>query len=226
MNKSELLEKVKTLLDRMKNHETPEDVTSWEELGPLLKDAEDLLETVSVLKYLMDENQEVQSANVKTNDQEVPENKEEQNDESPETPPITKPPATEEASVVVEEPLQEEDSEEPLETTISDSTDKASLNEMASPSNDMTSIASKLGNDAVDDLQSAIGLNEKFLFINELFDGDGDAYAVAVDKLNAFQHLPEALKYVRAELSDKYTWDQEQESTISFYALLERRYAD
>ena len=206
MNKSELLEKVKTLLDRMKNHETPEDVTSWEELGPLLKDAEDLLETVSVLKYLMDENQEVQSANVKTDDQEVPENEEEQNDESPETPPITKPPGTEEASVVVEEPLQEEDSEEPLETTISDSTDKASLNEMASPSNDMTSIASKLGNDAVD--------------------GDGDAYAVAVDKLNAFQHLPEALKYVRAELSDKYTWDQEQESTISFYALLERRYAD
>ena len=55
MTKSDLLDKIKVLLKKMQDHDTPEDVTNKEELGPLLKDSEELLETVSVLKYLIEE---------------------------------------------------------------------------------------------------------------------------------------------------------------------------
>ena len=55
MTKSDLLDKIKVLLRKMQDHDTPDDVSNKEELGPLLKDAEELLETVSVLKYLIEE---------------------------------------------------------------------------------------------------------------------------------------------------------------------------
>jgi len=102
----------------------------------------------------------------------------------------------------------------------------ATINEIISPSNENTSVADTLEKGGVSDLHAAIGINERFLFINELFDGDDEAYKSAINQLNDFLHLPEALKYVRAELSDRYTWDQEQESTISFYSLIEKRYAE
>ena len=55
MTKSDLLDKIKVLLRKMQDYDTPDDVTNKEELGPLLKDAEELLETVSILKYLIEE---------------------------------------------------------------------------------------------------------------------------------------------------------------------------
>ena len=189
MNKSDLLEKIKMLLNRMKDHETPENVTSKEELGPLLKDSEDLLETVSVLKYLIEEEEVEDPASVP--------------DES-------------DGEIVSDQP----------ENVSEDHDESSTINEAIAPPADNTSIGDKLEKDVVNDLQSAIGLNERFLFINELFDGDGAAYQTAFDQLNSFADLPEALNYIRTELSDKYTWDQEQESTISFYSLIEKRYAE
>lgn len=59
------------------------------------------------------------------------------------------------------------------------------------PDNDNL-IGSKMPQSPVGDLKSIIGINDKFLFINELFKGDMAAYNIAIAKLNACQKAVEA----------------------------------
>ena len=235
MTKSDLLDKIKVLLKKMQDHDlptgqagTPQDVTSKEELGPLLKDAEELLETVSVLKYLIEEEEAENVVQPEVIEEVIVEPVAPEQEVVSETPA----PIQEESIPVEPAPVQEETIETTVDTEMSapqvevEQGESTSVNDSVAPSVGDASVAHKLEKDVVHDLQSAIGLNERYLFINELFDGDGEAYNAAIQQLDSFLHLPEALKYVRAELSGKYNWDQEEESTISFYSLIERRYAN
>jgi len=194
----------------MRDHETPHQVTSREALGPLLKDAEDLLETVSILKYLIEEESEQEEIPISINE-EVEEK------EEPQQEPIEEP-----QEISIENGQRETEELVAVEVVEGDQT---TINEVVSPSEEGTKVAEKLVKQSVSDLPSAIGVNERYLFINELFDGDGETYQIAIEQLNGFDHIQDAMKYVRDELSDKFNWDQEQESTISFYALIEKRYA-
>lgn len=85
-------------------------------------------------------------------------------------------------------------------------------------------LADKLGKTKIDDLTVAIGLNQKFRFINELFDGDSDAYNVAVKKLNQLPDRTAAQSLLHNELISTYSWDEENEVTLTFLNLVERRY--
>ena len=236
MNKSDLLDKIKSLLNRMRDHETPDDVTSKEELGPLLKDAEELLETVSVLKFLIE--QEVDQPQEPETIEEIPAELDVDEPLAIEEVPVEVVEEAVEAEVVVEpitigSTVSYEPSEEPSETIVQDEAppsaepeNQTTINDLGTPEQEQVRLADKLETEAVANLQSAIGLNERFLFINELFDGNEEAYKNAIAHLNDLSHLEEAMQYVRAEISDKFNWDQEQESTISFYSLIERRYAN
>jgi len=231
MTKSDLLDKIKVLLKKMHDHDTPEDVTNKEELGPLLKDAEELLETVSILKYLIEEEDLAGEASTS---QDVGQKQAGETMPPLQEAAVEHAPAQMEEEAAAEPPTGREETSETAkvdtgvqpENTENGAQEVSTINEAGAPATGGVSVASQLESEVVHDLQSAIGVNERFLYINELFEGDGDAYNTAVAKLNAFSNLPEALKYVRNELSEKYTWDQEQESTISFYGLIEKRYAD
>lgn len=85
-------------------------------------------------------------------------------------------------------------------------------------------LADKWGKTKIDDLTVAIGLNQKFRFINELFDGDADAYNQAVKKLNQLPNKTAAQSLLHNELISTYSWDQENEVTLTFLNLVERRY--
>ena len=54
------------------------------------------------------------------------------------------------------------------------------------------SIASRVNPPANQDLKMAIGINDKFLFINELFKGDPGVYNQAIENLNAAEGMHEA----------------------------------
>lgn len=85
-------------------------------------------------------------------------------------------------------------------------------------------LADKLGQSRIDDLTVAIGLNQKFQFINELFDGDADTYRKAVQTLNQCDSQEEALQLVKNEWMNPYNWDEEDKVTLTFLNLVERRY--
>ncbi len=77
----------------------------------------------------------------------------------------------------------------------------------------------------IKNLKASIGMNEKFLFINELFDGDIEEYNNAIDKLNSFDSLDEAFNYIN-QLNENYSWEEQDSSeTIDKFAyLVQRRY--
>lgn len=85
------------------------------------------------------------------------------------------------------------------------------------------SLAEKLSQTKIHDLNVAIGLNQKFRFIKELFDGDTGAYNEAVKTLNHCENLQEADRKT-SELMNTYQWDEEDQVTLSFLNLIERRY--
>ncbi len=85
------------------------------------------------------------------------------------------------------------------------------------------SVADKLNKTAISDLKEAIGINEKFFFINELFDGNMGDYNKAVDTLNNFSGKDEAMAHLN-ELKTKYQWDENNEALKQLSELINRRY--
>lgn len=85
------------------------------------------------------------------------------------------------------------------------------------------SVAEKLQHNKIADLKAAIGINEKFQFINALFDGNMKEYTVAIDQINSFSSLDEAESYI-ANLENVYKWDPENHIAAGFKELAERRF--
>jgi len=86
------------------------------------------------------------------------------------------------------------------------------------------SVADKLQHRKITDLKSAIGINEKFQFINELFEGNMKEYSVAVDQINSFSTYDEAESYT-LNLEDVYKWQPENPIVENFKGLVQRRFA-
>jgi len=101
---------------------------------------------------------------------------------------------------------------------------QASLYDKISATKEDKSLASKLQKNPVSDLKKSIGINEKFSFINELFDGNLNAYNEAIDKLNASAGYTEAIAFLDGELLPAHQWDQEGQSYLNLKNLVERRF--
>jgi hypothetical protein len=76
----------------------------------------------------------------------------------------------------------------------------------------------------VKDIKAAIGINEKFQFINNLFNGDAKKYHTAVDQLNASPDGATAMNYIK-DLSDSNNWESHAASAKSFIEIIERRFS-
>lgn len=76
----------------------------------------------------------------------------------------------------------------------------------------------------IQDLRSAISLNEKFIFIKELFGNDPSAYALALAEVEGQNDLDSALSHLTSNYSGKFNWDQENPYLKDFINLVERRF--
>lgn len=103
--------------------------------------------------------------------------------------------------------------------------EKSSVHERLAQIRDDKSIGMRLQFKPVNNIRDAIGLNEKFLFINELFSGDINAYNDAVNNLNAQASVHEAFELLN-NLTEDFKWDGHRSAdTIEKFAnLVQRRY--
>ena len=101
--------------------------------------------------------------------------------------------------------------------------EKLSVNEIHS-SSPQTSLADHFGQQPIKDLTNEIGLNEKFLFTENLFNGDSSAYSQAIEELNNFSNYDDAIKHFRQELAKKLKWNLKNIHVKRFIKLVERRY--
>ena len=84
-------------------------------------------------------------------------------------------------------------------------------------------LADSLQMNGISDLREAIGINDKFLFINELFNGDLERYNKVIDELNGFSGLSGVQTYL-TELQVQYQWDEQGSAYQKLNILLERKF--
>lgn len=77
----------------------------------------------------------------------------------------------------------------------------------------------------IKDLRKAIGVNDKFTLINELFRGDEAMYERSIKTINGFHILAEAEYWMNRELKVKLGWDDNKEIVQHFYQLVRRRFS-
>ena len=82
-------------------------------------------------------------------------------------------------------------------------------------------ITNKVQNKKPTDLKSIIVINEKFQFINELFDGNMKEYTVALDQINNFSSKQEADSYL-SNLKEMYKWPTDNEVANNFKEIVKR----
>jgi len=100
-----------------------------------------------------------------------------------------------------------------------------SVNESVAQKIEDKSLVNKLSNKRIESLKSAIGINDKFYFINELFSGDSQAYEDVIYTLNNFKRFEEAMQYV-STLKYRYDWDVEIEAYQKLVHFLERKFVE
>ncbi|HXB08105.1 MAG TPA: hypothetical protein VNW04_13335 [Puia sp.] len=99
----------------------------------------------------------------------------------------------------------------------------ASLNDKLK--SEVTDLKSALNDTPVRDLKKAIGVNDRYVFINQLFRGDEVMYERSIKTINGFRILPEAEYWMERELKVKLGWDENRETTRHFYQLVKRRFS-
>lgn len=71
----------------------------------------------------------------------------------------------------------------------------------------------------VTDLRKAIGINDRFLLIRDLFGGDAEAFETAIAALNAFGDLDDCLIYI----AEHYAWNPNSDGAKLLMELIERK---
>jgi len=98
------------------------------------------------------------------------------------------------------------------------------LNQKMSAQLATSRMSDHLGAQTITDLKSAISLNDKLLYIKELFNGYSLAYSEAIEILNRFKTFEEAEKFLQSSYAVKNNWQDKQDTADKLYTLLKRRY--
>lgn len=85
------------------------------------------------------------------------------------------------------------------------------------------SIADKIQDTQIKNIREAIGINEKFLFINELFGGDMGRYNKILDDINELSTKNGVQTYLQ-ELKVQFRWNDNNEAFIKLKELLNRKF--
>ena len=123
-------------------------------------------------------------------------------------------------SVALQQELQLED-EDPVDIhnkRLGDSFLKEkSVNDLMS--DDFSKLEHKLSNRPVSSIQSAIGINDRFQYIRELFEGSTDNFVKTVADLDSMNNIKDAVNY----LQSNFKW-KKNETSLKFVNLIKRRF--
>ena len=97
---------------------------------------------------------------------------------------------------------------------------KEALIDVLAKSDAKQDFATKLQQKAISDITQEIGLADKMLFINKLFDKKPETYSETVTFLNKCSDFSEAYNYLKRQ----YNWNEEDEITLAFLDIVKRKF--
>lgn len=102
-------------------------------------------------------------------------------------------------------------------------TEAPSINDKITTGKPDHTLADKMNLVPISDIKSAIGINEKFQFINELFDGSSQQYNEAIALLNSCTGSDSAHALFH-DFQLRHNWDSENKVLLKFREYMERRH--
>lgn len=139
-----------------------------------------------------------------------------------ETPVITK---TEKVTVTAtRKPVQTAGLFDEVTTVAESYSFKTTLHDKMSTGRTDRSVADNLQNKPLTDLKKSIGINEKFVFVKELFEGDHQLFNNSIEKLNSFSAYEQARRHLFEELAGQMNWNMESKAFHELSDLVKRRF--
>ena len=99
-------------------------------------------------------------------------------------------------------------------------TDSCPINESLAQQKPGNDLSSRLQTAPLSSIASGIGLNDKFLYIRELFNGDNALYNNVIQRLDTALSLTDAMNFIRHH----FDWDSKNETAQKFINLVHRRH--
>ncbi len=99
---------------------------------------------------------------------------------------------------------------------------QAEINDLVSDAKN--SLADKLRKKPIQKLAESIALNERFLFSNELFNGNMESFKRALNELDHVATIDDARRFIEIQLKEQHEWKMDSEIVQSFVLLVERRF--
>jgi hypothetical protein len=94
------------------------------------------------------------------------------------------------------------------------------LNDILAQYGNTNDLSKKFQHQPINDIFKAIGINEKFLFVKDLFDGNADRYTQTLTFINEASSFNEAIEY----LDRQFKWDFENPVVQKLLELVHRRH--
>lgn len=76
----------------------------------------------------------------------------------------------------------------------------------------------------VENIRHRITLNQRFMFVKELFNSDPDSFTEAIDHIDHTQTYDEALNYLQQNYVHQNKWDMESEEVAEFLEVISKKY--
>ncbi len=76
----------------------------------------------------------------------------------------------------------------------------------------------------IENIKGHITINQRFMFVNDLFNGKTEEFLAAVDELENKPTFQEALEFLKVNYGEKNGWDMESETLVEFLDVLSKRY--
>ena len=94
------------------------------------------------------------------------------------------------------------------------------INELLTRGQHKKDMSTLMQSKPVQNLETAIGINEKFIFTRELFNGDSETYNKTIHILNNSANFNEAFNYIH----QTFLWDLENPTTQKLLELIRRKF--
>ncbi len=152
----------------------------------------------------------------------------------------TEPETDESSESEQEEEIQSEDDQTPVFGIFEPNTEQEPLNQITEPAPEeqplpiheilaaqasQSTVSSQFTQRQVKDLKSLINLNDKLVFVRDLFNGYSLAYSEAIEILNRFESFESADNFLKQNYSSKNNWAEKQNIADKFYEILNQRFS-
>lgn len=102
--------------------------------------------------------------------------------------------------------------------------DVKSLNEMYEEQEVKETIASKHESTSISDLAKSISINQRYMFLSELFEGNESDYHAALEAIESRDSFDDSVEFLVQNYSRQYAWDMSSDEVKEFLKVIFKRF--